>query len=176
MTSRSQGDLPLEVNETYHSTYYQPKYQPYDPSFLSTCDDEIEVMEKDTNITYAAALEQIRAQVEADQLGDIGQELVECMAWVQCTQQCKTILIHGMQVPIDLVRKRFSQLRCEHLQYVLTNVQSCKTKIRNRRSYLITCLYDAPVTYTATKDSEMQIPSVRAVPASKKQCLSAIYL
>ena len=113
--------------------------------------DEKERMDEKENSTsvYAQTREKIRIQVEAEQLGAAGDELVQLMAWAATTEQAQ-ILIHGIRHDTETVRKRFQLLTREHLQYVLDCLHETKTAIRSRRNYLLTCLYDAPDAYAAS--------------------------
>ena len=72
-------------------------------------------------------------------------EIVELIAFVYSTPQ-SSLPIGGAQTDIQLVRERFSQLEYEHIQYVLDCVSQAQTKISNRRNYLLTCLFSAPIT------------------------------
>ena len=48
--------------------------------------------------------------------------------------------------PSDLVRNRLMQLTSEHIRYVLESLQTHSTGIRNPKKYLLTMLFNAPVT------------------------------
>lgn len=56
------------------------------------------------------------------------------------------IKICGQKFSREAVRSRFSKLRCEHIEYVLESLSKTQTKINNMYSYLLTALYNAPVT------------------------------
>ena len=49
-------------------------------------------------------------------------------------------------LPIETVRKRFLELDSSHLEYVIDSLKQTTTKIHNIRAYLLTALYNAPVT------------------------------
>jgi hypothetical protein len=57
-----------------------------------------------------------------------------------------TIRIGGEVLPADAVRRRFRQLDGEHVRYVIGSLRQTTTKINNIRAYLLTALYNAPVT------------------------------
>ena len=57
-----------------------------------------------------------------------------------------TIRIGGEVLPADAVRRRFRQLDGEHVRYVIDSLRQTTTKINNIRAYLLTALYNAPVT------------------------------
>ena len=56
------------------------------------------------------------------------------------------IRIGGSEIDLDTVKDRFSQLDGSHIEYVLDAMQNTTTKIQNIRAYLLTALYNAPVT------------------------------
>ena len=65
-----------------------------------------------------------------------------------------TMRIGGEVLPVDAVKRRFRQLDSEHIKYVIDSLQQTTTKINNIRAYLLTALYNAPITigpyYSAT--------------------------
>ena len=71
-------------------------------------------------------------------------EIIEVIASVFISKQ-KYRTISGEKVSIELIRKRLKQLEYEHVDYVLMCLQKNTTKIKNRKNYLLTCLYNAPV-------------------------------
>lgn len=71
-------------------------------------------------------------------------ELTELIAWVELTSQ-PALRINGEFVDTELVRIQFAKLTEEHIQYVLDSVSENTVKIYQRRNYLLTCLYNAPI-------------------------------
>ena len=57
-----------------------------------------------------------------------------------------TMRIGGEVLPVDAVRQRFRQLDSEHIKYVIDSLRQTTTKINNIRAYLLTALYNAPIT------------------------------
>lgn len=57
-----------------------------------------------------------------------------------------TIRIGGEALPTATVQERFRQLDSSHMEYILDCLKSTTTKINNIRAYLLTALYNAPVT------------------------------
>ncbi len=95
---------------------------------------------------YDEVIERIEEQIEADCFvdnADIISEIVLLMADI-LTSDKASLRIGGASVDMALVRKRFAMLDSEHIEYVISNIVNCKTKVRNIRSYLITLLYNAP--------------------------------
>ena len=88
------------------------------------------------NIGYIAFTEQQRPQVD---------ELVELITDVLCSPQA-TFRIGGTQFKSAVVKKRLIELKQSHIEYVLDSVSQNTTKVRNIRGYMLTSLYNAPVT------------------------------
>ena len=72
-------------------------------------------------------------------------ELVELMVEAACSKR-ETIRVAGNEVPQALVRRRLLGLNGDHLNFVLDCLQRNTTQVRNIKNYLLTSLYNAPVT------------------------------
>ena len=72
-------------------------------------------------------------------------ELVELMVEAACSKR-DTIRVAGNEVPQPLVRRRLLGLNGDHLDFVLDCLQRNTTQVRNIKNYLVTSLYNAPVT------------------------------
>lgn len=72
-------------------------------------------------------------------------EIVTLMADVVCgdSQQIK---IGGIGMSGDLVRRRFMELRFEHIEYVLDSLHEQPRDVKNIRGYLLAALFNAPTT------------------------------
>ena len=57
-----------------------------------------------------------------------------------------TLSINGQTLPVSLVKSRLRELEFQHIEYVFECMDKTTTEIRNIRSYLLTSLYNAPVT------------------------------
>jgi hypothetical protein len=70
------------------------------------------------------------------------------------SSSASTMRFGGEVLPVDAVRQRFRQLDSEHIRYVCGSLRQSTTKTNNIRTYLLTALYNAPVTigpyYSAT--------------------------
>ena len=71
--------------------------------------------------------------------------IVELMTDVLCSSKA-TIRIGGEQLPLTAVKERFLKLDQFHVEYVFDCLKANTTSIRNIRGYLLTALYNAPVT------------------------------
>ena len=89
------------------------------------------------NIDY----ERLRRENPYDDIDD----LLELMLDTVCST-APAIRIGGSDIPTETVRARFLQLDSEHIQYVIDALKQTTTKINNIRAYLLTALYNAPVT------------------------------
>lgn len=57
-----------------------------------------------------------------------------------------TIRIGKEVLPAETVKRRFLELDSSHIKYVIESLSQTTTKINNIRAYLLTALYNAPVT------------------------------
>ena len=74
--------------------------------------------------------------------------MVELMLEVQL-MNAPQMLIAGASFPAELVQKRFSQLRQDHIEYVLECINRNTAPVRNVKKYLLAALFNA----TSTIDS-----------------------
>lgn len=94
--------------------------------------------------------EEIKLNIEYDHLQrelpyDDVESLLELIVDVMCSTAA-TMRIGGEVLPAEAVKGRFRQLDSEHLKYVIDSLRQTTTKINNIRAYLLTALYNAPVT------------------------------
>ncbi len=75
-------------------------------------------------------------------------ELYLIMHDVMCGEHSGPMMINKTPMDPGEVKRRFLQLKDEHLEYVLDRLHENRNQdgIRDIRSYLITCLYNAPAT------------------------------
>ena len=85
---------------------------------------------------------------ESSQDQTLVDEIVELMADAICTNR-DTIRIARDDKPAEAVRSRFLKLRGEHIRYVLECLRTNTAEIRNIRQYLLSALYNAPMTMTS---------------------------
>ena len=72
-------------------------------------------------------------------------ELVEIMTECVCSKS-PTIRIGKQDIPQELVKSRYLKLTHENIEYVFDSLALNTTKIKNMKAYLMTTLYNAPVT------------------------------
>lgn len=80
-------------------------------------------------------------------------EIVELITDTICGSR-KSIRIAGADYPIEAVRSRLLQLNQEHIEFVLDAMQRNTTQIKNMKAYLLTALYNAPLTITSSYQSQ----------------------
>ncbi|EOS38925.1 hypothetical protein C808_02242 [Lachnospiraceae bacterium M18-1] len=86
-------------------------------------------------------------------------ELVELMVEVMLLPDNGTLRIAGVEKPVALVKNRFMKLNQMHIEYILTSLGANTTKVGNIKAYLLTTLYNAPMTisnyYTAEVNHDL---------------------
>ena len=86
-------------------------------------------------------------------------ELVELMVEVMLLPDHSTVRIAGVEKPVAIVKNRFMKLEYGHIEYILACLQSNTTKVGNIKAYLLTTLYNAPLTisnyYTAEVNHDL---------------------
>ncbi len=91
------------------------------------------------NIDYDILLED--QPYEKDRLD----EIVELITDTVCSTR-KTIRVAGSDYPTEVIKSRFLKLNAEHIRFVFDCLKDNTTKIRNIKQYLLTTLYNAPIT------------------------------
>lgn len=83
---------------------------------------------------------------------------VELMVDACCSKR-PSIRISGEEIPTEVVRSRFLKLDKEHIGYVMDSMRQNTTRIANIRAYMLSALYNAPVTinqyYTSLVSHDM---------------------
>lgn len=72
-------------------------------------------------------------------------EIVELIVETVCAKR-KTTRIAGSDFPHEIVRSRFLKLDNSHIEFVMDCLQKNTTEIRNMKQYLLTVLFNAPIT------------------------------
>lgn len=73
-------------------------------------------------------------------------ELVELIVEVMMMPDNRILRIAGVEKSAAIVKNRFMKLRKMHIEYVLTCLDANTSKVGNIKSYLLTALYNAPMT------------------------------
>lgn len=72
-------------------------------------------------------------------------EMVELMVEAVCSKK-KTIRVAGNDFPQTVVKSRLLKLDRDHIRFIFDCLKENTTQIRNMKQYLLTVLYNAPVT------------------------------
>ena len=85
-------------------------------------------------------------------------EMLEILVDI-CSSHQQIVRIAGDEKPIQVVKSQLMKLDNEHIQYVLECFKENTTKVRSIKQYLLTSLYNAPMTidsyYTALAHHDM---------------------
>ena len=82
-------------------------------------------------------------------------EMVELITDVLCTAR-PTVRIGGENIPAEQVKDRLQRLDCGHMEYIFDCLRRNTTQVRNIRAYLLTALYNAPVTINSYYQAAVQ--------------------
>ena len=121
------------LNQT-DSTNTDPSIYPANKDWMDRCECRARIEE---NIGYDALKHQ-HPYGDLDNIVDLLTDVV--------TSTAATVRIGGEQIPMRTARERFLKLDMSHIEYVMECLGQTKTEIRNIRAYLLTALYNAPVT------------------------------
>lgn len=106
------------------------------------------------------AAEEVRTRVAYDQLcrrydRESVDELIAAITDVLCSTR-PMLRIGGELLPTQQVQERFRQLEYDHLEYVIESLRRSTAQVFNVRAYLLTILYNAPVTINHFYQAEVQ--------------------
>ncbi len=146
-TSRSRDFRRAEVEETdpSYNNKNQTDFSHTDPSIYPPAPSAGRLV-----MDRYDAREKIKRQIDYDSLEltrpyDDVESILELLVDVM-TNTAATIRIGSQTLPTTTVKERFSRLDREHISYVMDSINQTTTKINNIRAYLLTALYNAPVT------------------------------
>ena len=108
------------------------------------------------NISFAALYE--RYPADKNLLTEIAELITET---VETTH--KTIRIRGEDLPSEVVKSRFLELDDSHVRHVLEEFSKVTHNVRNPRNYLLTALYNAPLS------TEARLANSFAIGENKRQ-------
>ncbi len=135
-----------------------PDLIPSDPSIPGTVPDVIEEMDAYRDIIREHISYECFQDGRSHRREDVD-ELVELMVEVMLLPDNGTVRIAGVEKPVALVKNRFMKLDHGHIEYILTCLGANTTKVGNIKAYLLTTLYNAPLTisnyYTAEVNHDL---------------------
>ena len=73
-------------------------------------------------------------------------ELIELMVEILMMPDDSVVRIGGADKPVSVVKSRFLKLTYSHIEYVLFSLHRNTSKVANIKAYLLTALYNAPMT------------------------------
>ena len=157
-TSRSLENKLQEVSKTNcNNTEYNDNESSKTESYPSIHHDRNYVDKMDERYAYRQI---ICENIEYDILcqsykPESVEELVELMLDAICTTK-KYLQINGEAMPSQVVKNRLLKVGYEHIQYVFFSLSKNTTKVKNIRQYMLTVLYNAPVTINQFYDAEVR--------------------
>lgn len=124
------------INQTEIS-YTDPSIYPPTPRL----DGWIERYEQRETVKEQIGYVGLRSKYPFDEVDS----LVELLTDTLCST-ARTLRIGKEELPAQVVKDRFRRLDQTHIEYVLDSLGKNTSEIRNIRAYLLTALYNAPVT------------------------------
>ena len=115
---------------------------------------------KERQEDVAAIRDSVRSQIGYDCLvtpynRDRMDEIVELMVEILCTGR-ETITISGAEYPAELVRERMRKINSMHIEYIFGCLEQNASCVRNIKKYLLTTLFNAPVTMGNYYDAQVR--------------------
>ena len=140
----------IESNQTdfsYLDPSIHPPYPPRPPLGIGWMDRS----EQRENVKDSIEYEALCCRYNREDVD----ELVELITETLCSTR-PTLRIGGEDMPTEQVKTRFLTLDCEHISYVFDSLARNPTDIRNIRAYLLTALYNAPMTINSHYQAEVR--------------------
>lgn len=165
--SRSRKNRPLEsgktdalpISHTKEVILSEPSYPIYrqeaqskplsENDRIDTIDTYRQIVKE--NIEYDWFAESEAYAHDMEQLDEIVELMVECIC-----SNAETIRVGGQDCPQRIVKDRLLKLNEMHIEYVLECLNANTSDIRNIKSYLITTLYNAPITISSFFKAKVQ--------------------
>jgi hypothetical protein len=82
-------------------------------------------------------------------------EIVNLIREIFCSEQRK-ISVNGEKMAVEIVKERFRGINMSVLQYVLDSIKKSTEEVKNKRAWLITILFNAPVTIETHYDTQVR--------------------
>ena len=152
------SETDLNDTESNVSVPIYPNLIPSNPSIADNTLDVIEEMDVYRDIIQEHISYECFQDGRYHRKEDVD-ELVELMVEVMLLPDSGTVRIAGVEKPAAIVKKRFMKLNHGHIEYILTCLGANTTKVGNIKAYLLTTLYNAPMTisnyYTAEVNHDL---------------------
>jgi hypothetical protein len=145
-----------EESNTELSSIYSIPSDEFRPSVLAALDTKRKEAEyKDIERYRYLIMENIEYEILLENNPydrEMLEEILELLVDTVCATK-KYIRVAGSDYPAEVVRSRLLKLNAHHIEFVISCFKENTTKVRNVKQYLLTSLYNAPVTidsyYTA---------------------------
>ena len=142
-----------EKNETDLIESYPPDYQDTGSAISRDQNPGLDEMDREGYLEYfekALSMDALKIDfpLKTDQLEEIKDLLAEV-----CSTKRDTVRISGDERTTAEVRARLMSLNDGHIRYVLESLDETTTRVRNIRQYLLTALYNAPLTINSYYDA-----------------------
>ncbi len=152
------SETDLNDTESNVSVPIYPNLIPSNPSIADNTLDVIEEMDVYRDIIQEHISYECFQDGRYHRKEDVD-ELVELMVEVMLLPDSGTVRIGGVEKPAAIVKNRFMKLNHGHIEYILTCLGANTTKVGNIKAYLLTTLYNAPMTisnyYTAEVNHDL---------------------
>lgn len=144
--------VPSENGGTYTEITSENTYRDYNksiiPSIRNSRADVTDGME-DADACMALIRQNIEYEhhmkYDRPDERDLYEELYAVICEVVCVRH-RSVRVGGEEYPHGLVKERFLKLGEDHLRYVIECMRNTSTRITNIKAYMITALYNAPMT------------------------------
>ncbi|OUQ59687.1 hypothetical protein B5E58_04425 [Tyzzerella sp. An114] len=134
-------------NIKYNNTKYNNTINPINPIMNDGIDYYVDIIKKNIEYDYY-----INSQNICDR--KIVEELYKIICDIVCAER-EYIIIGGNKYPYKLVKSRFLSIKQHHIEYILECMRKNTVKIKNIKSYLISVLYNAPLTINCYYNQEV---------------------
>lgn len=151
LSPKTEG-VPSQNGGTYTEITTENTYRDYDKSIIPSirisradADDGME----DADVCMALIRQNIEYEhhMKFDRPDErsLYEELYSVICEVVCVRH-RSVRVGGEEYPHRLVKERFLKLGEDHLRYVIECMRNTSTRITNIKAYMITALYNAPMT------------------------------
>lgn len=145
--------VPSQNGGTYTEITSESTYRDYNKSIIPSIHDSSSTGEADGMDDADACMALIRRNIEYEHHmkfdrpdeRSLYEELYAVICEVVCVRH-RSVRVGGEEYPHGLVKERFLKLGEEHLRYVIECMRNTSTRITNIKAYMITALYNAPMT------------------------------
>lgn len=146
---------PWNINSSYYKSIYQS-----DDRMDGECEEKrkepsdqlAEGSLNDVESEYSEMFNLVKCLIDYEVLIDKGncvEQVDEIANFITdiLVSKASTFRVNREDKSAAIVKKQLTRLSAEHIEYVIEQIENQTGKIKNIRSYLLTALYNAPLTY-----------------------------